>query len=127
MACKRRLEFEGADYHGINAPEAHKYARDAQVAATTGRLCPRMLENVRLVGVISITESNRLNDTFAMSEKRHYPHRSTGHKTVAGHGTFKHTAKGATLKAVLGAYGLSQSDYKRVRDLVVSKEPAHAR
>ena len=62
-----------------------------------------------------------------MSEKRHHPQRTTGQKPAAGHGAFKHTAKGATLKAVLGAYGLTQSDYKRVRDLVVGKEPAHAR
>lgn len=62
-----------------------------------------------------------------MSEKRHYPQHTAGHKPAAGHGAFKHTAKGATLKVVLGTYGLSQSDYKRVRNLVVGKELAHVR
>ena len=62
-----------------------------------------------------------------MSEKLHHPQRASGSKPVSGHGAFKHTAKGATLKTVLGAYGLSQSDYKRVRELVAGKETAHAR
>lgn len=62
-----------------------------------------------------------------MAGKHDNPQRATGQKPDAGHGAFKHTTKGASLKAVLGAYGLNHSDYKRVRDLVPSKEPAHAR
>ena len=48
----------------------------------------------------------------------------------ASHGNFKHTTQGSSLKAVLGAYGLKNDDFVRVRNLVakqLSKEPAHAR
>jgi hypothetical protein len=62
-----------------------------------------------------------------MPEKLPHPQRSSVQKAAGGHGAFKHTARGATLKTVLGAYGLSQSDYKRVRELVAGKETARAR
>jgi hypothetical protein len=64
-----------------------------------------------------------------MADKHPQPERTTGHKP-AGHGHFKHTVKPATLKEVLGAYGLKQADYLRVQNLVrghLAKEPAHAR
>jgi len=59
-----------------------------------------------------------------MAEK--HSHRSKGAKP----GGYKHTAKPATLRAVLGAYGLKMTDYKRVEDLVskhLGKEFAHPR
>ena len=65
-----------------------------------------------------------------MPEKHQSTSRTSGNKAVSGHGNFKHTTQGTTLKTVLGAYGLKNSDYQRVRELVVRrlpKEPAHAR
>jgi hypothetical protein len=65
-----------------------------------------------------------------MSKKHQSTERANGQKPSSGHGSFKHTAKPATLKEVLGAYGLKQADYRRVRSIVLShlhKEPAHAR
>ena len=61
---------------------------------------------------------------------KHRPsERSGGHKP-SSHGHFKHTAKPATLKEVLRAYGLKHSDYLQVRELVqndLRKVPAHGR
>ena len=62
-----------------------------------------------------------------MSDKPQQPQRTGGHKTSGGHGSFKHTAQGTDLDAVVGAYKLSRSDLKRVREMVVGKETAHAR
>ena len=62
-----------------------------------------------------------------MPENRHDTERTSGRKPVPSHGAFKHTAKGATLKDVIGAYGLNHSDLKRVRGLVAGKGTAHAR
>ena len=60
-----------------------------------------------------------------MADKRSQP--PSGSKPTGGHGTFKHVNKGANLSAVLGAYKISQADFKRIRELVVRKDPAHAR
>ena len=62
------------------------------------------------------------------TEKTHHRERST--KAIPGHGNFKHTAKPASLKAILGAYGLKQADYERVKELVtsdLSRATVHAR
>jgi hypothetical protein len=64
-----------------------------------------------------------------MADKHNHSDRSTGHKP-SGHGHFKYTVKPASLKQVLAAYGLKQSDYLRIRELVqrdLHKETAHAR
>ena len=68
-----------------------------------------------------------MNEAIPMAEKLHHPQTPQSQKSVGAHGAFKHTSKGTTLKSVIGAYGLTQSDYKRVRELVAGKETAHAR
>jgi len=62
-----------------------------------------------------------------MSDKRSHPHRPVAAKPASESGTFKHVSKGTDLSAVLRAYKISQADLKRVRELVVGKEPTHAR
>ena len=65
-----------------------------------------------------------------MADKHHHTERSAGHKPAPGHGNFKHMAKPADLKAVLGAYGMKHADLERVRSLVfkdLAKVPAHGR
>lgn len=50
-------------------------------------------------------------------------------RKASGHGGFKHTAKPASLDAVLHAFGLKQTEYERSKAFVhkrVNKEPAHA-
>lgn len=41
----------------------------------------------------------------------------------SSHGNFKHKSKGTNLKTVLAAYNLKNSDYQRVRCLVVGQLP----
>lgn len=63
-----------------------------------------------------------------MSEKSKHG-REPSPRNTAGHGTFKHTAKPATLNAVLNAFGLEKNAYEQSKAYVMSrvKEPAHAR
>jgi hypothetical protein len=71
-----------------------------------------------------------LNPAFTMPDKNNHSEKSMSRKSVPSNGSFKHTAKPAKLKAVLGAYGLKHADYERVRSLVfkdLEKAPAHAR
>ena len=65
-----------------------------------------------------------------MPDKHNNAARSTSHKPGSGHGSFKHRAKPANLRAVLDAYGLKRADYERVRNLVskdLEKTAAHGR
>ena len=55
-----------------------------------------------------------------MSGKHDHSQRTSDRKPGSGHGAFKHTAKPAPLKSVLGAYGLKHADYERVKGLVFS-------
>jgi hypothetical protein len=85
-----------------------------------------MLERMALV--VEIPPA--LNPTFTMPDKHNHSGKSVSRKSVLSHGNFKHTAKPARLKAVLGAYGLKRADYERVRSLVfkdLGKVPVHAR
>ena len=83
--------------------------------------------SLRLVNSISFAHPTGMNEAVSMAEKLHHPQRSQSQKSAGAHGAFKHTSKGTTIKTVIGAYGLTPSDYKRVRELVAGKEPAHAR
>ena len=85
-----------------------------------------MLERLPLVVEIHVSAQSNLT----MPDKSNHSEKSMSRKSVLGHGSFKHTAKPAELKAVLGAYGLKRADYERVRSLVfkdLEKVPAHAR
>lgn len=64
-----------------------------------------------------------------MADKHPHSDRTPGVKS-AGSGKFKHTAKPASFKSVLGAYGLTEGSYRKVRSFVLShvdKQPAHAK
>ncbi len=64
-----------------------------------------------------------------MPDKQNHSDGSTGHKP-SGRGHFKYTVKPASMKQVLAAYGLKQSDYVRIRELVqrdLKKQHARAR
>lgn len=64
-----------------------------------------------------------------MADKHPPPDRTSGVKSTRN-GKFKHTAKPASFKSVLGAYGLTEGSYRKVRSFVLShvdKEPAHAK
>jgi len=63
----------------------------------------------------------------SMALKLQHPQKSQSHKSAGSHGAFKHTSKGTTIKTVIGAYGLTTSDFRRVRELVAGKASAHAR
>lgn len=65
-----------------------------------------------------------------MPDKHSHRHRSRGEKSVASHGTFKHSAKPATLQDVLDAFGLKRDAFERTRASVlrqVRNQSAHAR
>lgn len=64
-----------------------------------------------------------------MTRKHQLAQRNGGQK-AASHGHFKYTVKPASLRQVLSEYGLKQSDYLRIRELVqqdLHRHPAHAR
>ena len=68
-----------------------------------------------------------MSEINSMALKLHHPQKLQSHKTTGSHGAFKHTSKGTTIKAVIRAYALTTSDFRRVRELVAGKASAHAR
>ena len=70
----------------------------------------------------------KISFTKTMNDKPRHG-QETIPRSTASHGAFKHTAKPATFKTVLNAFGLEKSAYERSKAYVLSraKEPAHAR
>lgn len=66
-----------------------------------------------------------------MADKHPITTTRTGSDAKAGkHGSFKHTAKPASVKAALSVYGMTEKSFAEVKEYVfgrLEKKPAHVR